>query len=109
MHSVQTLIPAAVTSLLRQGTMSQAKLEVAWRLAVGDALNRATTARLREAGVIEVEAADQRWHREVTRSRSVILARLRSLLGEQCVESLVFRGPVGPAFRRTSSSRLNHA
>lgn len=90
MHSLQTLIPIALTSLLRQGTMSQAKLEVAWRLAVGDALNRVTTVRLREAGVIEVDAVDQRWQREVKRSRSVILARLRSLLGEDKVDQVVF-------------------
>jgi hypothetical protein len=90
MHSVHTLIPTAVTTLLRQGAMSQGKLEVAWRLAVGDALNRVTTPRLREAGVIEVEAVDVRWQREVKRSRSVILARLRSLLGEDTIDQLVF-------------------
>jgi hypothetical protein len=107
MHSVQTLIPTAMTSLLRQGTMSQAKLEVAWRLAVGDALNRVTIPRLREMGVIEVEAADQRWRREVKRSRSVILARLRALLGEDCVGSLVIVGDQISA--SATASRHNHA
>ena len=61
--------------------MSQGKLEVAWRVAVGDALARVTTVRLQAAGVVEVQAVDPRWNAELKRSSSMILTRLVGLLG----------------------------
>ena len=62
------VVPRALTELFRQGPMSQGKLEVAWRVAVGDALARVTTVRLQPDGVVEVQPADQRWNKELKRS-----------------------------------------
>ena len=42
MDSLHSVVPRALTELFRQGPMSQGKLEVAWRVAVGDALTRVT-------------------------------------------------------------------
>ena len=51
MDPLQAIVPRALTELLRLGPMSQGKLEVAWRAAVGDALSRVTTVRLQPHGV----------------------------------------------------------
>jgi hypothetical protein len=91
MHSLHSVVPRAVTLLLRQGPMSQSKLEVAWRVAVGDALTRVTTVRLQADGVVEVQPADQRWHRELKRSSSLILTRLIGLLGTNSVTRIVVK------------------
>ena len=82
---------ARLTELFRQGPMSQGKLEVAWRVAVGDALTRVTTVRLQPDGVVEVQPADQRWHKELKRSSSMILTRLIGLLGTDSVTRIVVK------------------
>lgn len=95
MHSLQTVVPRALTELFRQGPMSQGKLEAAWRVSVGDALNRVTSVRLQPDGSVEVHPADQRWSREVKRSSGIILTRLKGLLGDEAVTHLAIVG--GPA------------
>ncbi|HEV3214173.1 MAG TPA: hypothetical protein VGZ27_00535 [Vicinamibacterales bacterium] len=81
-------MPRALTEVLRRGPMSQGKLEVAWRAAVGDGLSRVTTVRLQPDGLIEVVPADARWHRELKRSSGMILTRLIGLLGSENVTRL---------------------
>jgi len=103
MQSLRDLSSGALAALLRQGTLSQAKLDVAWQAAVGAAVSRATTVRLRDAGVVEAEAADQRWHRELERSSPMILDRLNALLGAGAVTRLVLVG--GPAPSRRPRTR----
>jgi hypothetical protein len=94
MHSLQTVVPRALTELFRQSPMSQGKLEVAWRVSVGDALSRVTTVRLQPDGSVEVHPADQRWYREVERSSGIILTRLQDLLGTTAVTHLsIIDGP----------------
>jgi predicted nucleic acid-binding Zn ribbon protein len=95
MDALQTILPRALAELLRQGPMSQGKLEVAWRTAVGDGLSRVTTVRLQSDGVVEVLPADVRWHQALKRSSHVILARLKTLLGPDAVTRLSLQG--GPA------------
>jgi predicted nucleic acid-binding Zn ribbon protein len=91
MDSLHSVVPRALTELFRQGPMSQGKLEVAWRVAVGDALARVTTVHLRADGVVEVQAVDQRWNRELKRSSSMILTRLLGLLGPGSVSRIVVK------------------
>ena len=88
MDSLQNVVPRALVALFRQGPMSQAKLEAAWRVAVGDALNRVSTVRLQPDGSIAVLAADSRWKRELKRSSGMIAARLENLLGPDVVGKL---------------------
>jgi hypothetical protein len=89
--SLHTVVPRALTELFRHGPMSQGKLEVAWRVAVGDALTRVTTVRLQPDGVVEVQPVDQRWHKELKRSSSMILTRLIGLLGTESVTRIVVK------------------
>jgi predicted nucleic acid-binding Zn ribbon protein len=88
MDSLQTLAPRVIVELFRQGPMSQGKLEAAWRIAVGDALSRVSAVRLQADGSVDVLAADQRWHRELKRSSSIILAKLQALLGQESIRTL---------------------
>ena len=82
MEAVHTLVPRAIAELCRTGPLSQGKLEIAWRVAVGEALCRVTKVRLQADGSIAVEASDIRWKKEVQRSSSLIARRLKDLLGE---------------------------
>jgi hypothetical protein len=91
MESLNSLVPRAVTELLRSGPLSQGKLDLAWRVAVGDALSRVSTAHLQPDGVVEVRPSDQRWQKELRRSSSTILHRLNTLLGTHAVRRLVVK------------------
>jgi hypothetical protein len=91
MDSLHSVVPRALTELFRHGPMSQGKLEVAWRVAVGDALTRVTSVRLQPDGIVEVHAADQRWHKELKRSSSMILTRLIGLLGPGSVTRIIVK------------------
>jgi Dna[CI] antecedent, DciA len=88
MDSLHTVLPGALTELFRRGPMSQGKLEVAWRVAVGDAICRVSSVHLQPDGSVDVRAADQRWHRELKRSSGMILTRLKGLLGSDAVTRL---------------------
>ena len=46
MEALPSLLPGAVRTLLRRGPLTQEKLQFAWRLAVGPAIDRVTTVRV---------------------------------------------------------------
>ena len=83
-------VPGALASLLRTTPMSPAKIDFAWKAAVGAAMQRVTSVRL-ENSLLLVEAASEPWGREVSRSSRVILARLQGLLGENVVTRIEVR------------------
>jgi len=91
MDALHTLVPRALTELFRHGPMSQGKLEVAWRVAVGDALCRVSTVTLQPDGSVDVRPSDQRWQKELRRSSPMILSRLHTLLGPDAVTRLVVK------------------
>lgn len=95
MESLATVLPLAVRRLLRQGEMSQGKLEFAWRAAVGPAIERATAVKLTSDGTLEVRAADATWRRELRRSQGMILERLQELLGRDAVRTVKIAGRAG--------------
>ena len=90
MRSISHIVPAALMELLRTTPLSDGKVTFAWKAAVGPALERATAVKL-EAGTLIVETAGPQWTREVKRSSSVILTRLKTLLGENTVQSISVR------------------
>jgi len=92
MDPLQTIVPRALTELLRQGPMCQGKLDVAWRAAVGDALSRVTTVRLQPNGLVEVLPSDARWNSALKRSSGMILTRLKGLLGDGNVARITVVG-----------------
>jgi predicted nucleic acid-binding Zn ribbon protein len=82
------LIPAVLAEVIRKAPLCPEKVEFAWRAAVGSAIDRVTTVRLDDAGVLHVKAADAPWAREVKRSSRLILKRLETLLGPGVVTKL---------------------
>lgn len=87
---IASAVPVAVAELLKRSPLSPGKVAFAWRTAVGAALERVTEIRL-EGGVLIVEAQTPQWAREVSRSSSMILRRLQTLLGENAVDRIEVR------------------
>jgi predicted nucleic acid-binding Zn ribbon protein len=94
MESLQQVLPVVVQMLIRDMPLSPGKVTFAWRAAVGAAIDRATTVRLLEGGVLDVRVSDQHWRRELRRSTPLILARLSTLLGDGTVTSIQARAPL---------------
>jgi predicted nucleic acid-binding Zn ribbon protein len=88
MEALQSFLPGAVRRLLRQGPLSQEKLEFAWQLAVGAAIDRVTSVRLSGESTVEVAVPDAGWRKEIRRSQGEILVKLRALLGAEAVREL---------------------
>jgi predicted nucleic acid-binding Zn ribbon protein len=82
------LIPAVLAEVIRKAPLCPEKVAFAWRTAVGSAMDRVTTVRLDEAGVLHVNATDAHWAREVKRSSRLIVKRLEALLGEGVIKKL---------------------
>jgi Dna[CI] antecedent, DciA len=92
MRPLMQALPGALAELLREAPLSPGKVGFAWRAAVGSSLERVTSVRL-DGRVLVVEAASQQWAREITRSSSMILQRLKLLLGRETVDRIVVRDP----------------
>ena len=88
MEALHSFLPGAVRRLLRQGPLSQEKLEFAWRLAVGAAIARVTSVRLSGEATVEVTVSDAGWRKEVRRSQGEILGKLHALLGADAVREV---------------------
>jgi predicted nucleic acid-binding Zn ribbon protein len=92
MRPLTQALPGALAELLRDVPLSAGKVTFAWRAAVGPSVDRETFVRL-ENRVLLVDAANQHWAREVTRSSPLILARMQTLLGKDTVARLDIRPP----------------
>jgi hypothetical protein len=92
MQPLAQAVPGALAALLRDVPLSAAKVTFAWRAAVGATLGRTTSVHL-DHGVLLVDAASPQWGREITRSSSLILTRLRALLGDATIHRIVVREP----------------
>ena len=87
MIPVQTVIPDALASVLRQSPLTAEKVTFAWRTAVGASVHNATTVALK-GRVLHVRAKDPAWQREIRRSLGVIRPRLDALLGSDVIDSI---------------------
>ena len=92
MRPLNQALPGVLHELLKGHPLSAGKVNFAWRAAVGAGVERVTTVRL-DGSVLVVEAASTQWAREITRSSSLILTRLKTLLGPDTVTRLVVREP----------------
>jgi predicted nucleic acid-binding Zn ribbon protein len=82
------VIPAVLGEIIRKAPLCPEKVAFAWRSSVGAAVDRVTTVRLDQDGVLHVTAVDSHWGREVKRSSRLILSRLAELLGANVVKRL---------------------
>jgi hypothetical protein len=76
-----------IFALIARQPLTPAKVEFAWRMAVGHAIAR-VTAIDHQGTVLRVRAGDPRWSRELELSKGVILARLEPLLGAGVVRDI---------------------
>jgi hypothetical protein len=90
MKPLGSIVPGALAALLRSAPISPAQIEFAWRVAVGPAIGRATSVRL-EGTTLLVEAESPEWTREVSRSSSLVLARLQTLVGAERIATIRVR------------------
>ena len=90
MRSIQTLAEGVLAEIVRSQPASPARTTFAWQLAVGPALARVTSVEM-EGTTLRVRSADERWLKEITRARAVILPKLQHLLGEQSVTKISTR------------------
>ena len=92
-YSVSTVVPiqhfsaGVLAEVLRRQPSTPARTALAWQIAVGPALARATTVELSE-GVLTVHSPDARWTLEITRARDIVLRRLQHFLGADSVKAL---------------------
>jgi predicted nucleic acid-binding Zn ribbon protein len=88
---IQHFSSGVLSEVIRRQPSSPARTALAWQLAVGPALARATTVELVD-GVLTVHSADARWAQEATRARDIVLRRLQHYLGSDCVRTLRVEG-----------------
>ncbi len=88
MIPLQGFGPSLLTDMLRRQPLSPGKVTLAWQIAVGAQIARATEIQLEQIGelspakcVLHVRARDARWARELERARATVIERLKPLLG----------------------------
>jgi hypothetical protein len=87
MERVQQFAPALLAEILRRQPPSDARTALAWQVAVGTAVARATTVRL-DKGRLIVTATDPRWIAEIERAREPVLHRMQHLLGPDSIRTI---------------------
>jgi Dna[CI] antecedent, DciA len=86
MEPLGSLAETTVASLVRNQPLTPEKVNFAWRLSVGAAIDRATRVRL--AGATLVVNGEPQWLKEIERSQALIVRRLQRVLGEDVVRTL---------------------
>ena len=86
MDSSGSIADRVLPVLLRNQPLTPEKVQFAWRLSVGAAIDRATRVRL--AGVTLVVSGESKWLKEIERSEALIVKRLQRVLGESVVRKL---------------------
>jgi hypothetical protein len=79
--AIQNVAPAALADLLRRQPCTSAKVGLVWQMVAGPHLTRAAEPEFRPPSTVLLRSRDARWARELTRSRALLEARLRPLLG----------------------------
>jgi hypothetical protein len=80
MQPINTFSSGVLAEVIRRQPDSPGRTSLAWQVAVGPALARATTVELVD-GVLHVSARDARWLPELREARPQVLLRVQRLLG----------------------------
>jgi hypothetical protein len=84
------VMPAVVGDVIRKAPLTDEKVAFAWRLAVGPAINKATTVRLGSDGTLYLTAESKAWVDSVRDSIGIIRSRLAHFLGDDAVKRISF-------------------
>ena len=87
MIAVHSLLPSGLAEALRKAPLSDEKVALAWRIAVGPAMDQASRVML-DDGVLRVSVSRAEWQREIRRLSPLIRSRLDAFLGDGVVQSL---------------------
>ena len=100
MIAVQSLVPAGLAEALRKAPLCDEKVALAWRMAVGPAVNHASSVSLKD-GVLIVNVSRPEWQREIRRSSALIRSRLGTFLGDGAVRTIKvsLREASGPSMK----------
>lgn len=90
MQPLKQAIPRVLVDVVRRAPLSPGKVEFAWGMAVGPAVQRNTEIRL-DGGLLLIDAASRQWADEVRRSSRVIVARLQAYLGDTAITRIEVR------------------
>jgi hypothetical protein len=86
MDSSGSIADRVLPALLRNQPLTPEKVQFAWRVSVGAAIDRATHVRL--AGATLLVSGEAKWVKEIERSKALILKRLQRVLGESVIRAL---------------------
>ena len=89
MRALQQTIPDVLIDIVRRQPTTPAKVDFAWRTAVGAAMARAARVTLDPEGTLLIEPSDAYWRHEIEHSLSVVRSRLETLLGDALVRITV--------------------
>lgn len=92
MVPARDVVTRALGEILRRQPMSPAKVELAWRSAVGTAIARVTGVALDHRGTLHVSVETEEWRRAIERAVPVIRKRLAAMLGPDDVKRIALRG-----------------
>ena len=84
------VMPAVLAEVIRKAPLTDEKVAFAWRLAVGPAVDKATTVRLSSTGTLHVSAESPAWIDAVRKSAGLIRSRLAHYLGEHAVTQISY-------------------
>jgi Dna[CI] antecedent DciA-like protein len=84
------VLPGVVAEIIRKAPLTDEKVAFAWRLAVGPAINKATTVRLGSDGTLYLTAESKAWVDSVRDSVGIIRSRLAHFLGDDAVKRISF-------------------
>ena len=81
-------MPAVLADVIRKAPLTDEKVAFAWRLAVGPAVDKATSVRLASNGTLYVKADAPAWNDAIGKSLGLIRSRLAHFLGETTITSV---------------------
>ena len=90
MIQASKVLPAVVAEVIRKAPLTDEKVAFAWRLAVGPAIDKATTVRLSSTGTLHVAADAAAWLDAVRKSSGLIRSRLAHFLGDGTVRQISY-------------------
>ena len=90
MIKANQVMPGVVAEIIRKAPLTDEKVSFAWRLAVGPAVDKATTVRLGSDGTLHVKAESQAWVDAVRKSVGLIRSRLAHYLGDDTVKKMSY-------------------
>ena len=81
-------MPAVLASVIRKAPLTDEKVAFAWRLAVGPAVDKATSVRLGANGTLYVRTESPAWIEAIAKSLGLIRSRLAHFLGDTAVKNI---------------------